>query len=334
MINKRKIIYFLIALVAALLFLNVMLGLVEKKESKVEASMNKEQIEEKFILVLHEFGIQDSWIEKQKIKKSKYDSLNYSYKIQIPSEVTIPVVLKDLTEMFSKMPIVLNSSEKKVNGITELNIKSGGYIKLIADFKYDSEISRKFSMIGFLVRDVENASEKEIKQLFDLALPIGIVLPLENNSISIAELIKKNKLDYFIELNNDADDINFEMEEDLGLEQLNVNITKIISSFNSPKVFFINELESGFNASIASFISDKFEKRGRQILTSNNYLLLKGEDNRDLQSLIQFHLNKLKPGTTKIFRISLQDLSNIQNELKKYIKKGNKIVHPSRIFNY
>ena len=46
-----------------------MLGFVEKKESKVKASMNKEQIEEKFILVLHEFGIQDSWIEKQKIKK-------------------------------------------------------------------------------------------------------------------------------------------------------------------------------------------------------------------------------------------------------------------------
>ncbi len=321
-------------MVAALLFINVMLGLVEKKERRLESTLNQNEIEEKFILVLNEFGIQENWIEKQKIKKGKSDSLSYKYKIRIPNGLTIPVVLKDLNEMFVKLPVVITSSEKKVNGITELKIKSGGTYKLFAELKYDSDISRKFSSIGFLITNFENSDESEIKKLFNLALPVGIILPLEDNSQVIAELIIKNKLDYFVELSDDGDIIDFELEEDLGLEQLNKNITKIISSFNSPKHFFINELESGFNATIASFITEKFEKRGRKILTSNNYFLLKGEDTQDLQSLFQFQVNKLKPGTTKIFRISLEDLYNIQNGIKNYIKKGNKIVHPSRLFNY
>lgn len=332
MINKRKIIYFLVVVVAALLFLNVMLGFVEKKEDPLESTLNKIQIEEKFILVLNEFGIQENWIEKQKLKKGKYDSLSYKYKIHIPNGLTIPVVLKDLNEMFVKLPVVITSSEQKVNGITELEIKSGGINKLFAELIYDNDISRKFSLIGFLITDFENADEGEIKKLFNFALPVGIVLPLENNSQVTAELIIKNKLDYFIELSDDADIIDFELEEDLGLEQLNANITKVISSFNSPKYFFINELESGFNATTASFITEKFEKRGRKILTSNNYFLLKGEDEHDLQSLFQFQVNKLKPGTTKVFRISLEDLYNIQNVILKYLKRGNKIVHPSRIF--
>lgn len=334
MMNKRKIIYFLVAVVAALLFINVMLGFVEKKDIQLELKLNQEQVEEKFNLVLNEFGIQENWIEKQKIKKGKYDSLTYFYKVHIPSGLTIPVVLKDLNEMFVKQPVVITSSEKKVNGTTELKIKSGGTNKLIAELKYDSDISRKFSLIGFLITDFENADESEIKNLFNLALPFGIILPLEDNSQVIAEIILKNKLDYFIELSDDADIIDFELEEDLGLEQLSKNITKVISSFNSPKYFFINDLESGFNSTIASFITEKFEKRGRKILTSSNYFLLKGEDSYDLQSLFQFQVNKLKPGTSKIFRISLEDLYKIQNGIQKYLKRGNKIVHPSRIFNY
>lgn len=334
MINKRKIIYFLIAIVVLLLLVNVVLNLIEPKHKIVEETQTKEKIEDDFITVLESFGIKESWISKQKIKNSKNDSLTYKFQVKLPLDVTIPVLLKDINEVFASNPVDATSKEIKLYGVTELTLSSGKFRKLLAEFKYDSELSREYSTIGFLINDGRLIEEEEILKIKNLAIPVGIILPLENKSKANAELIKSNRLDYFIELSDNADDVDFELDEDLGLEKLNNNIKVIISSFNSPKVFFINELESGFNASIANFIFEKFEKRGRKVVTSNSFLSLKGEDNSDLQSLLGFHLNKMKPRTSKIFRINIDDLFEIQNILSKFIKKGNKIELPSHLLNF
>ncbi|MCW8848791.1 MAG: hypothetical protein OQJ81_02335, partial [Melioribacteraceae bacterium] len=270
---------------------------------------------------------------KQKIK-SKNDSLTYKFQVKLPLDVTIPVLLKDINEVFAIQPVEATSNEKKVYGVTELTLASGKFHKLSAEFKYDSELSREYSTIGFLINSDDVIQEEEIKKLKEFAIPVGIILPLENKSKDIAELIKLNKLDYFIELSDNADNVDFELDEDLGLDKLTSNIKSIISSFNSPKVFFINELESGFSASIANFIVEKFEKRERKVITSNSFFNLKGEDNSDLHSLVGFHLNKMKPKTSKIFRISINDLFEIQNTLSKFIKKGNRIDLPSHLFNF
>ena len=185
-----------------------------------------------------------------------------------------------------------------------------------------------------MISDGNLIDEEEIRKLKDLAIPVGIILPLENESKIIAEIIKSNKLDYFIELSDDTDNVDFELEEDLGLDKLTNNIKSIISSFNSPKIFFINELESDFSASISNFIIEKFQKRERKVITTNSFFILKGEDESDLNSLLSFHLNKLKPGTSKVFRISLNDLFEIQKSLAKFIKKGNKIALPSLLVNF
>lgn len=334
MINKRKVIYFLVSIVVLLLSLNVVLTLVEPKIEVVEETRSQKNIELDFEVVLKNFGIKENWVAKQKINKSKNDSISYIYKIKLPLDVTIPVLLKDISQAFSELPVEASSSEKKVYGVTELTLSSKGIKKLSAEFKYNSEISREYSTIGFLIGSTDGIEEEELKRVNDLAIPLGIILPLENKSKITAELIKSYKLDYFINLSDNADNIDFELDEDLGLDKLTSNIKSIISSFNSPKVFFINEAESGFNAATTNFIVEKFEKRGRKVITSNSFFNLKGENNSDLQSLLGFHLNKMKPKTSKIFRINLDDLFEIENNLMHFIKKGNKIALPSQLFTF
>lgn len=332
--NKRKIIYSLVTVVVFLLLVNVSLTLVETRKQITKETQSKEKIEADFFSVLKNFGIKENWITKQKIKKSKNDSLTYKYVIKLPLDVTIPVLLKDINEIFASLPVDATSKELKVYGVTELTLSSGEIQKLSAEFKYDSEISREYSSIGFLISNDDLISEDEIKKIKDLALPVGIILPLENKSKIIAEIIKTNKLDYFIELSDNSDNVDFELDEDLGLDKLTSNIKSIISSFNSPKIFFVNEIESGFSASIENFIVEKFQKRERKVVTSNSFFNLKGEDELDLRSLLGFHLNKLKPRTSKVFIINMNDLFEIQNILQKFIKKGNKIELPSKLLNY
>jgi len=330
---KRKIIYFLVVIVAALLVLNVLLGLTKKKTaSKALSELNKSQIEEIFLSVLYEYGIDQSWILKQNIKSSKFDSLTYQYRIKMPTDIPIPVVLKDLNEAFLGHPVILTSEEKKVHGFTKLNIKTGNYTKLISEFKYYSEISRNFSQIGFLLTDFDEIDESEMQTLFDLAIPLGIVLPLETESQSTAQKIKSHNIEYFIELDNDSDFLDFQLDQDLSLEKVIKNINNIISSFNSPRVFFINETKSGFNPSINGFISEGFRKKERKILSLLKFIKLKGENKSDLNSLLKFHLNKMNYGDSKLFRISIKDWFSIDDELNNFIRKGNKIVFPTKIF--
>jgi hypothetical protein len=334
MLNKRKVIYFLVAVVAALLLINVLLSLIQTgNQNQNTDEISSSEIEKSFLSSLDNFGIKENWINKQKLKKKLSDSISYIYQIKIPLGLTIPQILKDMSEEFANKPAILNSEEKKIGGITRLEIKSRNSIKLISEFKYDPILEREFSQTGFILINYNESSEKEIDDIFKVLLPFGVLLPLESNSQIIAENVKNNKKEYFLELNDDCDDSGLELNDDLELEELTKNCNKIISNFNSPKYFFITKKESGFNFSTIDFISDKFENKGRKILKLENYTKLQSESISDLKSLYNFHLVNLKAGGDKIFLITVTDWLLIQNEISNYIKKGNKVVFPSQLLN-
>lgn len=332
MINKQKIIFFLVAIVAALLLINVILGLIEPTQKvKKQNLLTVQEIETEFLVILNEFALEETWITKRKLQKGKFDSIKTKYRISVPSGATIPEIIKDINKEFQNSPVEITSEEKKVYGSSTLTIKSNGFTKLISEFVYNPKLVRTYGEIGFLITEFENVDETKSKFLFDLAIPVGVILPLEEESAIIAEEIKSRNFNYFIQLNDDSDYQDFELTEDSGLEKLSRNVTNIISSFNSPRVFFVNELGSEFNASTINFISEKFQKRGRRLLTSNNFILLKGEDVNDLKSLIQFHLNRITSDNARVFRISIDDWFLIQEQLKFFVKKGNRIVLPNKL---
>jgi hypothetical protein len=332
MINKRKIIYVLVSFVSILLLLNVVLGITKKNHAeKPKESLSIDEIELNFYNTLNEFGIQQSWVQKQKLKKGTFDSLTYKFNVKLPSGVAIPVVIKDLNESFIGKPVSITSEEKKINGYTSLKIESGNYTKLITELRYDSQLFRENSQIGFLITDLEDTESSDFSTLKKLAIPFGCILPLELKSTEIAEILKSNGIDYFVNLYSDSENTNFELDKDFDLEKLSQNIRNIISSFNSPKIFLIDLNESGFDHNLKNFIIDEFNKRNRKIIPLNNYVLLKGENEKDLISLMNFHLNNVKAGESKVFKISVSDFFKMQDEITRYIKRGNKVITPSKL---
>ena len=330
MINKRKIIYVLVSAVSGLLLLNVLLGITqEKPEEKIKNSLSIHEIEFNFFNTLTEFGIKQSWIQKRKLNKGTFDSLTYKFVVKLPAGVAIPVVLKDLNESLVGKPVTIFSEEEKINGYTKLQIKSGSYTKLVSDLRYDSKLFREYSQIGFLLTDLDEIDE--YKTLMQLAVPFGVILPLESKSTETAELFKSNKFDYFINLYSDSDNADFELDKDFDLEKLNQNIKNIISSFNSPKIFFMDFNQSGFDKSMKNYINDKFNERSRKIIALSNYVLLKGENEKDLISLINFHLNNVKVGESRVFKIRALDFFKIQDEITNYIKRGHKVLSPYKL---
>jgi len=320
-------------IVVFLLVLNVALGFLHiSSQQKHLTVLNQKTIVKKFKKVLTEYGIENNWITLGKIQKGRSDSLKNSFVVHVPSDIPIAQIIKDINIEFAHQPVVISSSEEQINGLTILIIESGKITKLIADFKVDHDINRKYSTIGFLLYNTEDLSEDELNSLLKNPLHFGVVLPLESNSENIAQTILDSKKEYFIELSDDSDNENFELNGDLKIDEIKRNVNKIVSSFNSPKYFLIEHNKSGITKSIEEIVRKGFEDRGRKVLNSSKFINLQGENPKDLKSLFQFYLNKLKPNQSEIYKINVNDWFVIQNELGDFLKKGNKIIFPISLF--
>ena len=269
--------------------------------------------------------------KKTKDKNNQFDSLKYNYQIQIPTSIPIPMIIKEISLKLKNKNVSITSKEEKINGTTELKIKSGSFIKLVANLEYNSLLQRPYSSIAFIINDVEELNENELNNLLTNSFKFGALLPLRSTSIVIAEKILASKKNYFINLDDDADKLNFELDEDLNVKQLKRNIKSIVSSFNTPRFYFISKKKTGFSNSFISFLTEEFSKQNRTVLRLNSFIKLQGENKQDLNSLLDFHLNKLKAGTSKLFIISIDDWWTIQTTLNYYLKKGNKIVLPAKL---
>ena len=328
MINQRRIIYFLIAVIAALLLLNVILSHTQTKPEQILLKrLNIIEIEERFNLVLKSYGISDDWINKKKLRNMDYDSVKYSHQIKFPPDVPIPQFIKDLNQEFSDFHVTISSKEKK-NYITELNIIYDNQYKLHSLIRYGDKLVRSSNEIGFLLSNIESASESDLEFLFKQGIPFGVILPLDEESQILAERIKQNKIDYFIVLKEDSDKIDFELDQEFSLEKLSQNVKNIISSFNSPRTFFFDQRDD-FNLQIENFLVEQFSERERDLVPIDNYVNIHGENSEDLISLFQFHIRQINKGERKLFRMNYKDWFQIHESLQSYLKQGNKIISTS-----
>lgn len=329
---KHTLIYFLSIVVAILLFINI---LIEPESTDAEQKIVKltsvNDAEQLFKNILHDFGIKDDWIKQRRLKGVKYDSISHKYIVSVPQEVPIPQILKDLSLTIKKTNLAIHSTEKKNDGTTLLELKYLDVTKLYAELEYDNNLKRNFSQIAFIINDFIEGDSKSRQLIFKIQFPVGIILPLSNRSRDLAETIKNSRRDYFIEINDNSNDLDIELTEETGIDNFDSGIRKVISLFNSPKYFFINAEESDYTKNTMDFIKEKFKARGREIISVNSLKELKGEDEADLHSLVDFHLDGLKPGDAKVFLIGLDNWFAIQPEIIRYIKRGNRITSPSNL---
>jgi hypothetical protein len=251
--------------------------------------------------------------------------------VSLPIKVTIPEILRDLNSKLYTYPAAIIANEEHINDNSSLAISSNGKKKLLAKFKYDRNLKRSFSIISFLLTEMENTSVNEIQTIDYITYPFGSILPLEEESRNTAEYMIRKNYEYFIELFSESDKVEFELGQDLELEKLNRNVGNIISSFNSPRIFFIDSGKKEFNPEIEDFLVEQLAKRDRTLLDLKNFKVLKGENLEDLKSLFEFHISNINPGDSVVFIVSYYDWLKLFDDIKSFTKLGNKVVSPSKL---
>ena len=331
MILKKKLIYLLTLIALILIFINIFINPNQEEKLPTSDNLTINEIENIFESVLDRFGIEKSWIDKRKFKNKINDSLSYYYLVKIPTDIPIPLILKELNDEFNNNSTELKSIERKEFGSSDVEIKNNNVIKLKAEINYSKDLERKFSTAAFLLTNIEEYDEIQYKNFFNIPVKFGVLLPLSSISIKKAEKMLYNKLEYFIIIDDDADNVDFELDEDFSITQISMNIKKIITSFNTPKIFFLPAKKNNFSKHFQDFLISEFQKHNRRLLSLDKIPNLKGENTKDLKSLINFYFNNLKFNENKVFVINADDWLNIQDDINNYLKKGNKIVNPSSI---
>jgi len=91
--------------VAAIFFIvaNIAADYLLKREDKPLPQLSADQINLNFLSSLKNLGIKESWVKSKTANRNKKnDSLKYNYKVEIPADLPIAVVLSEINEMFDE----------------------------------------------------------------------------------------------------------------------------------------------------------------------------------------------------------------------------------------
>ena len=153
--NNKSVLPILFGVALILLVPNLVLNILNNEDKLIskKTTLSSTEVDSLFRLSLRSFGLLDDWI-----KETKSSKVDYTYKVKIPKDISIPVILAGINSNFWESGVTINSVEKKFSGRTILEIKLEAEIKLRADFDYDRNIFRSAGTAAFILENFELSS--------------------------------------------------------------------------------------------------------------------------------------------------------------------------------
>ena len=321
---KRKFIYGLISFSLLLIATNIYIDNFFTKSEPVIREISKTEIENGFTKTLIDHGIDDEWIEKKNVERNNADSINYIYRVKIPSDISITSIIKDLNETFINKPLLIESTERKNYSNSTVKFYSNEILKLEAYLNHENNISRKYATYSFIV----NVDNIEINEILKIQIPFSLAItPSETNAKQISRLNELNK-SYVILLDDNIDDSKYRLDKDFSKEKLIRSIKSIIFSFGRNRVYIIDDNSKIYNSKSYNLLKDELVKRDIDFIIKSSLTKLTADSDKELFSLFEFYTTSLKKKEGKIFLINYNNFVTLQDPLEKQIKRGDRIILP------
>ena len=323
--NNKSTLAILFGATLILLIPNLVLNILSNEDNLIvkKTNLSSTEVDSLFRLSLRSFGLLDDWI-----KEGKRSKVDYSYKVKIPKELSIPVVLAEINSNFCETGSTINSVEKKFSGRTILEIKLEDEIKLRADFDYDKNLFRSAGTAAFILEKFELSSFED-SLLLELPEPFSpLLIPSTENLILSKFIIDKQKT-YSLLLNDDIPELKYKLKDSYSQNRLKGSLLSIINDFSSATYFFIDDQSDLFNSSIFSYLKDELVKRKIKIVKLSYLQKLNFSEMNVLISSFDTFMKNTAEGESITFLISAENFRILLPEIKRYRKVGYKFVHPS-----
>ncbi len=323
--NKKSTLQILFGTALILLIANLVLNIIANENNSIsnKTELSSVEIDSLFRLSLHSFGLLDDWI-----KESKSSKADNSYKVKIPKDLSIPVILAEINSFFWDSDVTINSVEKIFYGRTILEIKSEDKIMLRADFDYAKNIFRSAGTAAFIVENFE-LSDFEDSLLLEIPEPFSPLLIPSNENLLLSKSIIDKQKTYSLLLNDNIPELKYKLKDSYSQNRLKGSLLSIINDFSSATYFFIDDQSDLFNSLIFSYLKDELVKRKIKIVALSNLQKLDFSETDLLISSFDTFMKNTEEGESITFLISADNFRNLLPEIKSYRKAGYKIVHPS-----
>jgi len=327
----KKIIGILLAVAVILLLVNITIGFLHEKNSKppVKKEVSTKTIDSLFVFTLKGFALDSNWVNVQFIKNTRYDSLTKVYKVNIPKDLPITVVLQSLNKTYENYKTELNSEEKVINRSSVLNIYSGDNLKLQSTFTVDEEKLRPHAKLGFILENINDLSGKNKTALLNSYYPFDILLIPDEESDSLISEISSHNKKFAVGINDKIESKKYKMEGQSKV-LLKEAVRMIVRNYNNADLFLIDNNSELFKSAVFNFIKDEFAGHGVKLYNKTDFINLSGRQG-EINSLLEFYITSSinKPG--KVFLLEAEQFLNLQNQLSEAKKTGTKFYYPSVI---
>jgi len=296
--SKKSALKILFGTALVLLIANLVLNNIGNENNSIstKTELSNTEIDSLFMFSLYSLGLLDDWIKER--KSSKVDK---SYKVKIPRDLSIPVILAEINSNFWESDVEINSVEKRFSGRTILEIKLEDEIKLRADFDYDKDIFRSAGTVAFILENFELSSFED-SLLLEIPEPFSPLFVPSTENLLLSKFILDKQKTYSLLLNDDIPELKYKLKDGYSKNRLKGPLLSIINDFSSANYFFIDDESDLFNSSIFSYLKGELVKRKIKIVKLS-------------------YIQKLNFSET--------DLVNLLPVIKRFRKVGYKVLHPS-----
>jgi hypothetical protein len=327
--NRKELVIALFSLVMLLLILDIVLSKIYKNKGnqteKIE--LNSVEIKDRFFSAVHDCGIRNDWIDINKYNVRIGDSLKYSFKIKVPKDLPIAILLSEISNSFQPGEVISTSREIKSNGTTNMFLSSGGFDKLKAEFVFDPDIRRTSFSFGFLIYGITSLEPALQVQLINAPELFTAVLLPSKESLELSKKLKANDKNYAVILDSDINDLDYKLSSKYSIERLKLSVRSILGDFSNAVAYIYNS-NSGFTSeSKFPFINLEFEKRNVKFIDINKFYMIEEKSNPMNVSFEQI-MNKPGENKTDLIYISAENYLKLKPLILKYKKVGYKFINP------
>jgi hypothetical protein len=328
-LDKQSIIKYLFVTAIVLMFFRFGVDHFIKAKPADDYSITKPaEIDSLLLNTFSAYGIEPGWIKKIPHGKLNPDTTEY-FKVQVPSDLPIPVLLNGIGRNLALKNIDVSSKELEVNGHTVLSLIAGKRTVCHAEFIVDKLLIRKAADFGLILNKFYELSDKESAGMLSIPEKFAAVLIPSPASEKMKDSITNYEKEYVILINDNIDEPKYKIESDFESRRIKNAVSEIIGTFSNAKLFLIDDGSKLYKSDAGNLIFNEFKKRKITLSRLSDFTYLHEHDGQD----IQYYFRRLCESNTgsekKVVIINAEDFGSLLHEIELFRNRGYKFVLPS-----
>ena len=328
--DKKKLIQILFGLAFVFLIANLVVNkLTHYHYTSIEKARNSNYINSKFISALHSYGIENNWIKKERRYRKDDDSLNYKYKVEVPKDLPIALLLNEIEDSLGVNGIAIRAKELKFGGETLLKVYSGDNLKLQSIFSYDENIARDAGTVGIIVKDADQLSNENFQKLIKLPERFSILLSPSKKTAALQQQITSSQKEICVLISDETTDNDYKMKAGFSADRIRNSIRSIISDYSDAAFFVLDNKSALYSSPAMKIIRDFLDKGRMKYIELSNCRALNAGSETEVTNQFENFVKKSKSKTHSILLLTPDEMNSQIPELIKFRKIGYKFVRTS-----